>query len=229
MNKLLKAFLLFSGILLAIYCVGKFTGTLVMFKVRSTASYPTLKEGQYFWASNLIRAKRFDLVCYNAVQPPYGRGIFVSRICGMEGDWVEIKNGTLYINKRNADHNLPLALPYHIPYADYLSLQESKEIEHREPWEYEEITEDTIATYVDVRRLRNRLIHWQRVILPREQMNDEINMKFQKKWNQDHFGPIQVPPEHCFVLGDNRLYAMDSRYTGFIHKKDIVAVAIGNN
>jgi signal peptidase I len=41
--------------------------------------------------------------------------------------------------------------------------------------------------------------------------------------NRDNYGPITVPRDHCFVLGDNRGKSYDSRYWGFVSMKDVIA------
>jgi len=36
---------------------------------------------------------------------------------------------------------------------------------------------------------------------------------------RDNYGPVTVPPDHLFALGDNRDYSLDSRYWGFVPLK----------
>ncbi len=42
---------------------------------------------------------------------------------------------------------------------------------------------------------------------------------------RDNFGPVTVPPDSFFVLGDNRDYSMDSRFWGFVPRDTIRGLA----
>ncbi len=39
---------------------------------------------------------------------------------------------------------------------------------------------------------------------------------------RDNFGPVTVPPDHYFALGDNRDESLDGRYWGFVPKANMV-------
>jgi signal peptidase I len=43
---------------------------------------------------------------------------------------------------------------------------------------------------------------------------------------RDNWGPIVVPADHFFVLGDNRDESLDSRYWGFVPRKDLKGRAV---
>ncbi|HXK61733.1 MAG TPA: signal peptidase I [Acidobacteriota bacterium] len=40
--------------------------------------------------------------------------------------------------------------------------------------------------------------------------------------HRDNFGPVQIPPDHYFMMGDNRDDSADSRYFGFLPRDHIV-------
>ncbi len=58
-----------------------------------------------------------------------------------------------------------------------------------------------------------------RRIIPRHAENLEWNGE--SMGSKDNFGPVTVPEDQYFVMGDNRDVSADSRYWGFLDKHDI--------
>src|SRR5262245_21415236 len=145
MGKPLKIFLFITGGIMGLWVLGRITNTLQFFSTPTTSNYPTIKQGQSFLASNLKRPNRFDFICYYATTPEFGKEIRVGRLCGLEGDKIEIKNGDLYVNDEPVDKKLSVAYRYALSIND---LNKIKEIEDIDDYSIQVISEDTAITYL---------------------------------------------------------------------------------
>lgn len=62
------------------------------------------------------------------------------------------------------------------------------------------------------------------VIEPKGKVDSQLFVGFSAmKSNRDNFGPLKIPGDNYFVLGDNRHDAYDSRYIGLIKKDEVVS------
>jgi len=57
-------------------------------------------------------------------------------------------------------------------------------------------------------------------LLESDVVRDDVNRDVATR---DNFGPELVPPNHCFVLGDNRDNSMDSRFWGSLPLRNVKA------
>lgn len=198
----------------------KATDILNTYRMTSTSNEPNLKVGQYIVTSNTKTPKRFDFIAYQ-----HENITVLHRLCGLSGDTLQLIDGLLYVNHKLikdflTEHN------YNISETE-LELLNSKglKVDNYEVYMQEDGSRSISfdgATAEKYGIANKRFIEKQGV------RDKYIGEQWKNDYNADNFGPVIVPEDCYFVLGDNRHYSADSRYIGFIHKSKYVATLLGN-
>lgn len=222
MKKIIKFSFITLVVLYCVYAITKLTGVLTVYNNATIANEPNLKLNSKVLVSNLFNPKVGDFVSFKYEDSMFGESIRIFRLCAIENDVIEIKQGVVFLNKKNIDKNINLAHRYALTLSDYqnLELNESQLDKAVPVIKYKDsvmiILEDVFA--------KQKGFEQKRVI---EKSTDSyIKKMFSQNWNKDNFGPIKVPKGKIFVLGDNRDNSEDSRYLGFINYSDIIGTII---
>lgn len=206
-------------------CVCIIFGGIKHYIVPTSGNEPTIKTGSHLFVTDLIPYENMDFICFNkyldSLKTEKSRTVLVQRLCGVEGDKVQLINGTLYVNGVNLDAKLTLRHKYVMNNSYYVSLIESKSIKIDDCYR---IGEDSITYDFNDNDPRVKSQYVERYI--RHTPNKYIVNYFHEQWNEDNFGPITVPTGYIFTIGDNRNNSYDSRYTGYIPKDDIIGVVL---
>jgi signal peptidase I len=210
-----------SGLFAGLWVIGKATSAFRLFRVDSADNQPSLKPGRLFFTSNLKRPRRFALIRYRTLLPGTGHTLQTHRLCGLPGDIVEIRGGTLYVNGLDADNNLDLMHIFKI------RRQDSGRVPY-DPQQTYTIPpySDMLYTALEDKYVRNHQLPCERYLLPPGLRDDVISRVYKRNWNKDNFGPVRVPAGCWFVLGDNRNNAMDSRHLGFIGQSKYIGTVL---
>ncbi|WP_395076267.1 signal peptidase I [Flavobacterium sp.] len=226
MNKKLKTTLLIFGILFISYSIIAQTGILKAYKNSTISNEPNMKINSRFFVSNLVSPKIGDFICYKRKDTIFGNQIRVHKLCGMENDVIEIKNGVVYLNGINIDKDFEHMHSYQITKQEYENIKLK-----------ENISKENIVFMIDENNLRTNLedliankygLTSKKIVDEKGKFDKWITETFKHNWNKDNFGPLKIPEGKVFVMGDNRDNSEDSRYTGFLNKSEIVGVVVGN-
>ncbi|MFL5763412.1 MAG: signal peptidase I [Bacteroidia bacterium] len=203
----------------------------IIYTIPTMGMYPTIEPNELIFASSLITPKKNDLVSYKASplsfvqENPRDIAEILGRIVAVPGDKLEIKNGLLYISDKMVDDTMNLAYSYFIE-------QDVADGGYMFPsYELQAYSEDTLIVNTSPellkKTLRNELILNRIIAGPSDFIHPEIfNCPESSKWSIDNFGPVIVPADHFFIMGDNRSNSADSRFRGFVSKDNIIAVKL---
>jgi signal peptidase I len=223
MEKTLRIALISVGILFVTYTLLGQTDMFKMYNISTTANEPGIKLNSKIFLSNLVDYDNGDFVCYKFNDELLGKYIRVHRLLGKSGDVVEIKNGILHINDVNIDKNIELKHFYILEPKEFESLLD-KELIEKEDIFFQTNNKVHIAIIdkiADQNGLSSKI-----KLEPKSQADKMIKEFYKQNWNADNFGPLKIPNEKCFVIGDNRHNSQDSRYNGLINESDIVGMVV---
>lgn len=223
MKKIFLIPLIIIGVIVTLGILGRITNAFQYYSAATPANEPTIKRGSKFFGSNLKSPGKFDFICFYGEIPTFGMGLRIYRICGIEDEVVEIRNGDLFVNNEMVDKKFRIQHYYTMSKPEFEKIGGDMNISEEEIM-YK--TADTIMICLEDNFVLKNKINATRLILDKTYEDLEVFKKFSNKWNQDNFGPIKVPKNKYFVLGDNRHNAMDSRYIGFIDKNEVAATVL---
>ena len=222
------------GVIVALLLIGRFTGAIGWYKNPTPANEPTLKMGGSFFFSNLKKPSRGNFIVFKngytdsmlvrGSGADYVSNNYVKRLCGMAGDVLEMKDGVLFVNGKNFDRDYNLKAYYATTVAEMQKTGLDLDSMGNAPsGDFRQMSKDTILVNLDDKlaaELKKIAIINRYFMIETEGMSRSFEwLAYRGSCTVDNWGPITVPADHYFVLGDNRQNALDSRYFGFVPKK----------
>lgn len=195
----------------------------------SSAMRPTFNKGDLVFASRVPGIQNGDIVVYRAVplawEQTHEKYIAVGRLIASEADTLVIKNGLCYVNSRMIDDTNNLAYFFAIWSVDAPS---------KIPAAYKEEAFAQMAdsvfmgdfTYEELRKFGLESASRRYIINSGDIDPRLFNVASDLKWSMDNMGPIIVPKNSYFIMGDNRGNSMDCRYRGFVTKENLISKVV---
>jgi len=200
------------------------TRLLVFYQVPSGEMLPNYEPKDWVVTSKLKSLSYNEVICFTPPGSSIKDNIAIQRVVGFEGDTIEINDGYLIRNGFMADVPEKLMFNYLVKRKVVKNIKVFDKLQVKPV-----IGRDTIIlclTYKDYQYLGREYL-LRKFDKPRTKKDPDIFGSTDKNcWNISNYGPVVVPKGFCFVLGDNRHNASDSRFLGCIPLQNILGIAI---
>ncbi len=222
--KLMMAIGLLFGLVVFALIVGRVTGHLQFFSIPTPGNEPTILSGGHLFASDLLKIERGRFVCYHQTDPRYERAIWVQRAMALAGDTLHIRNGRVFVNGKDADSCLTLNHAYAAPLAMRTRLMHEgvlRDSDFTPPFHNDSIIVQMTGSQAREHGLQHRI------------RRQELDTMVIAMWGReartlDDLGPVIVPQDRLFLIGDNRDMSIDSRFIGTVHRSNVIGVVFAN-
>ncbi len=217
------------GSLLLVFLLASVTKVLTMYRHLSISNMPTLQANEVVWVSRLPSIERGKFVAFKIFDSiMQSEQIMVKRCVGMPGDQLEMKNGVLFVNGKDFDNRLNLQQeyllksndPYAYPFIDSLDRVDFRPQENG--ISIINIDKIKVAAIINELKEGDSLSYF-----PSDYPYNFFARKDYQGWHLDNFGPLKIPADSYFVMGDNRHQSQDSRFFGFLKREKITGVVLG--
>jgi signal peptidase I len=195
-------------------------------KISNIGNEPALKINKTIVASRFKNFKKLDFVLYYAsAEDSDTPGLketqmYCHRMIADEGDVLEIKDGRSYVNGKL--QNINIALPYLCNLSEIKFLHTKMEFNQNNSFDLG-IGEKVV--FLDDDFVKTNKMTCKRFI--QQDQQNYLHESFKKpNWTSSNMGPITIPKDYIFALGDNRLNSLDSRFFGFIPKDKVIATKL---
>ena len=225
-------------LIVALMITARITGMFLIFSIPTPANEPNVRVGDKIYVSNIKDPVPYNFVVITssyadsinmASMPDFKPGShYFYRLCGRPGDILEMKNGLLFVNNKNFDEKINLNNQYMISSAESDLIEQDDMIAMEKSGGVYQISKDFTLVTLDsvlIKKYSAKIKSATYIMAHSEYGPFKWNNKDQQ-WTTDNFGPLKIPADCYFVLGDNRHNALDSRYIGFVKKENIKGVVL---
>ena len=227
MKKIIRTFGFIAAGIVVLYLLARAFNIIEIYSVPTSSMAPSIKPGDYVFATKLVEPKRMDAIAFLATPLPRPgmekpkEETKLSRLIGKSGDTVALKNGHAYVNGKIADEKIPLSFMYKITSENFnkellagLKAYQNMAYGNNYIVNIDEKAKENLSEFVSIEKMEMPSdLFWKMSSVPGVAEN---------KWTVDDFGPIVIPEGHFFFLGDNRHNSEDSRIMGFIPNEKLL-------